>query len=144
MFALFLAGLVLVAIVEITVSVQIGQALGFANMLGLMVLVSAIGVWLARHEGFVTWRRINASAARGEVPGNELIDGFLILLGGLMLLTPGFVTDLIALSVLFPPTRALYRNVVRRRFRLVGIQATPGRSGRVGHSDKGRDDIIDV
>lgn len=141
MFALLVALFLLVPIIEITVLIQVGQEIGVLNTIGLMIIVSVVGAWLARHEGFVTWRRINEAAARGELPGNELIDGFLILLAGLLLLTPGFVTDLFALTVLFPPTRVAYRSVVRRRFDVrtvaFGGVAPPRRPND-------RDDVIDV
>lgn len=116
MFAVLVALFVLVPLIEITVLIQVGQAIGVFNTIGVMILVSAIGAWLARHEGFVTLRRIQQATARGQIPGNELIDGFLILVAGLLMLTPGFVTDAIALTVLFPPTRVVYRSIVRRRF----------------------------
>ncbi len=140
MFALLVALFLLVPIVEITVLIQVGQEIGALNTIGLMILVSVVGAWLARHEGFVTWRRIAESTARGQLPGNELIDGFLILVAGLLLLTPGFVTDLFALTVLFPPTRAAYRGILRRRFdvRTVAFGGVPPTHHR------NPDDVIDV
>jgi UPF0716 protein FxsA len=143
MFALLLALFLLVPIVEITVLIQVGQVIGGWNTIALMILVSVVGAWLARHEGFVTWRRINEAARRGQVPGNEMIDGLLILVAGLMLLTPGFVTDLVAITVLFPPTRVLYRSIVRRRFRFTTI-GFPGADGRGRRGPFDSDDVIDV
>jgi UPF0716 protein FxsA len=143
MFALLVALFILVPIVEITVIVMVADWIGGWNAIALMILVSAVGAWLARHEGFVTWRRIQESLARGDIPGTELVDGFLILVAGLLMLTPGFVTDLLALTVLFPPTRALFRAVLRRRFdvRTIALGAGfPRPGGRPG----GPDDVIDV
>ncbi|HEX6312456.1 MAG TPA: FxsA family protein, partial [Acidimicrobiia bacterium] len=67
-------------------------------------------------EGLGVWRRFNAQVAAGQVPGGEIIDGFLILVAGALLLTPGFITDAVGLLALFPPTRALLRRTLRRRF----------------------------
>lgn len=143
MFFVLVALFILVPIIEITVIVQVAGAIGGWNTIGLMIIVSVVGAWLARHEGFVTLRRIQAAAARGEIPGNELIDGGLILFAGLLMLTPGFVTDLVALTMLFPPTRLAYRAALRRRFRVqVYSLGGQGRSG--GFPRRGPDDIVDV
>lgn len=154
--ALLIALFILVPLIEITVLIQVGQAIGVFNTIGAMILVSVVGAWLARHEGFVTLQRIQQATARGQIPGNELIDGFLILVAGLLMLTPGFVTDAIALTVLFPPTRVVYRAILRRRFdvRSVGFSeftgfGDPGRGPRDPRSprhprDRGPDDVIDV
>lgn len=139
MFALLIALFILVPLIEITVLIQVADQIGGWNTIGLMILVSAVGAWLARHEGFVTLRRIQEASQRGEIPGNDLIDGGLILVAGLLMLTPGFVTDLLALSVLFPPTRLLYRSILRKRFKVQTISLRdPYRRPGSG------DDVIDV
>jgi UPF0716 protein FxsA len=140
MFLLLVALFIVVPIIEITVLIQVADAIGGWNTVGLMIVVSIVGAWLARHEGFVTLRKIQMASQRGEIPGNELIDGGLILFAGLLMLTPGFVTDLVALTVLFPPTRLLYRAIIRKRFRVQRISLGPTPTQRRGADD----DVIDV
>lgn len=103
-----------VPILEIWVIVQVGQSLGVLETLALMVVISFVGAWLARHEGFFVVRRIREQVSAGVLPGNELIDGALVLAGGLLLLTPGFVTDAVGILALFPPTRAMLRSMIKR------------------------------
>lgn len=103
-----------VPILEIFVIVQVGQALGILETLALMVVISFVGAWLARHEGFFVIQRIREQMSAGVLPGNELIDGALVLAGGLLLLTPGFVSDAVGIVALFPPTRAVLRSMIKR------------------------------
>jgi UPF0716 protein FxsA len=101
---------------EIYVLLQVGHAIGVLNTLGLLVLVSIVGAWLAKREGLGVIRRIQAAMEAGRVPGAELIDGFLILMAAALMLTPGFLTDIVAILLLLPPVRALVRRELRRRF----------------------------
>ena len=101
--------------VELYVIIQIGHALGALDTIAVMVIISLLGAWLARHEGFFVIRRIQDSLAMGRVPADEMLDGALVLAGGLLLLTPGFVTDAVGILLLFPPSRAVVRAYVRRR-----------------------------
>ncbi len=131
MFLLLMALFVLVPLIEITLLIKLADQFGTWNTIGLMLIVSAVGAALARHEGFAVARRIQAALQRGELPSKELIDGVLILAAGLLMLTPGFATDFLALTVLFPPTRMLYRAVLIRRFKVqtitrIGGQRSPG------------------
>ena len=101
---------------EIYVLLQVGHAIGVLNTLGLLVLVSIVGAWLAKREGLGVLRRMQAALEAGRVPGKELVDGFLILLAAALMLTPGFLTDVAAILLLLPPVRALVRRELRRRF----------------------------
>src|SRR4051812_30563398 len=105
----FLALIVVVVIVEIAVFVQVAHAIGVLSALGLLVLVSVVGAYLTKHEGFVVLRRLRAQLDAGRVPAAELVDGVLVLAAGVLLLVPGFVTAGLGLLLLFPPTRALFR-----------------------------------
>jgi UPF0716 protein FxsA len=107
---------VVVPIVEIYLLIQVGSVVGALNTIALLVLVSIIGAWLVRREGTGVWQRLQATLASGRVPGNELIDGLLIVLGGALMLTPGFLTDIAGLVLILPPSRALIRTLVRKRF----------------------------
>ena len=100
---------------EIYVLLQVGQAVGVVNTLALLVLISVVGAWLAKREGLGVLRRMQRSIDNGRVPGAELVDGFLILLAGALMLTPGFLTDILAILLLLPPVRAVVRRELRRR-----------------------------
>lgn len=104
-----------VPFVEIYVLLQVGQAIGVVNTLGLLILISVVGAWLAKREGLGVLRRMQRSIDAGRVPGAELVDGFLILLAGALMLTPGFITDILAILLLLPPVRAVVRRELRRR-----------------------------
>lgn len=146
---LILAVLVIVPIVEIEVFVAVAHAIGGWNALGLLILVSIVGVWLVRHEGFAMLGRIRQQLDRRHLPGDELVDGLLLLVAGVLMIVPGFVSDGIGILLLFPPTRALARGALKRRFRsrvevygVVPPRAAPRRvHGTWDHPD---DDVIDV
>ncbi len=156
MFLFFVALFILVPIVEITVLLQVSDLIGGWNAIGLIVAISFFGAWLMRHEGFIVMRKIREQTEQGNVPSNELIDGFLVLVGGLMMLTPGFVTDGLGLLLVFPLSRIAIRTLVRRRFvhRFDFVTRIPygqdlGRSGPGRNASRRRnsgndDDIIDL
>jgi UPF0716 protein FxsA len=100
---------------EIYVLLQVGHAIGVVNTLGLLILISVVGAWLAKREGLGVLRRMQRSIDAGRVPGTELVDGFLILFAGALMLTPGFLTDILAILLLLPPVRAVVRRELRRR-----------------------------
>jgi UPF0716 protein FxsA len=100
---------------EIYVLLQVGHAIGVLNTLALLVLVSIVGAWLANREGLGVIRRMQRAVEAGRVPGTELVDGFLILLAAALMLTPGFLTDIVAIFLLLPPVRAVVRRELRRR-----------------------------
>jgi len=101
---------------ELYVLIQVGHVIGVFNTLGLLLLVSIVGAWLAKREGLGVIRRMQAALEAGRVPGTELVDGFLILLAAALMLTPGFLTDIVAIFLLLPPVRAAVRRALRRRF----------------------------
>jgi UPF0716 protein FxsA len=114
--ALLVLLFLVVPIVELYVIIQVGQEIGALNTIALLLVISVVGAWLAKREGLGVWRRLNAQMAAGQVPAAEVIDGFLILFAAALLLTPGFLTDVLAILLLIPPTRALVRRTLRRRF----------------------------
>lgn len=119
---LFLA----VPFVELYVIIQVGHAIGALNTIALLVLVSAAGAWLVKREGTGVLRRAQAKVNAGAVPGKELVDGVLILLAGALLLTPGFLSDVVGILLLLPPVRAAMRastiRAMRRRSGVVEIR----------------------
>ena len=105
----------LVPLAELFVIIQVGQAVGALNTIGLLILISAVGAWLVKREGMGVWRRFQRQVQSGVVPGNEIADGVMILFAGALLMTPGFLSDLTAIALLLPPVRAVVRTAVARR-----------------------------
>ena len=132
--ALLVAALVIVPIVEIWVLLQVGQLLGVLQTVVLLVVMSLLGAYLLRREGARTWRAFRTALSSGRLPAAEVADGALVILGGALLLTPGFATDLLGLALLLPPTRAVVRRVLVKRFieRAVVRVARPPRPGGAG------------
>lgn len=113
-----LLAFIIVPIVEIGVFIEIGGALGLWNTLGLVFLTAAAGTWLLRAQGISTLRRAQESFARQVFPMAELFDGLCLLIAGVLLLTPGFVTDGVGLALFIPWLRAAIRRAALRH--LVG------------------------
>jgi UPF0716 protein FxsA len=111
---LLLAVFILVPIAELYVIIQIGGAIGIIPTLFLLVLDSILGTILLRTQGRSAWVAFNRALSENRVPAKEIIDGVLIILGGTLLLTPGFLTDIVGLVLLIPPTRAIVRAFARR------------------------------
>jgi UPF0716 protein FxsA len=116
-----------VPIAELAVIIQVGQAIGVWWTIGLLVLDSILGSLLMRHQGRTAWRRFNEAMQVGRVPAREVLDGALVIFGGALLLTPGFLTDILGLILLLPPTRALVRKVLVARLahRMVASATRP-------------------
>ena len=108
-------------IAELYTIIQMSGAIGFFNTLGLMIAVGFIGSWLVKREGLRVWRRFNEAVAQGKIPTKEMIDGVLILGAGALLLTPGFLSDVFGLLMLFPVTRAFFRAYLMRRAKKGGM-----------------------
>jgi UPF0716 protein FxsA len=113
--AFFVALAIVVGVVEISVFVQVGQWIGFLNTVGLLLVVSLLGVWLVKRQGLGVMARIREQRSAGRIPTTEAFDGALILVAGVLLVIPGFVTDAFGLLLLFPPIRAVVRRFVSRR-----------------------------
>lgn len=121
-----------VPFVELFLLIQVGQVVGVWWTILLVLAISVLGSWLVRREGWAAWRRITTRVQTGEVPGDELVDGGLILFAGALLLTPGFVTDVAALFLLLPPTRAVVRRVALKRLVAKATMARHGPGGPTG------------
>jgi UPF0716 protein FxsA len=118
---------IVVPIAELAVVIQVGQTIGVWWTVAILVLDSIVGSVLMRAQGRTAWRRFNDAIAAGKVPAREVLDGALVIFGGLLLLTPGFITDFLGLLLLIPPTRALVRAVLARRLthRMVASMSRP-------------------
>ena len=123
--ALLVVALVVVPVVELYVLIQTGQAIGVGPTLVLLVVMSVVGAYLLRREGAKTWNAFRGALAAGRLPAKEVADGGLVLLGGALLLTPGFATDVFGLLCVLPPSRAVLRRMltglVARRLGLGGV-----------------------
>ena len=106
---------VVVPIVELFVILQVGEAIGAWWTIALLVADSVLGSVLMRAQGRAVWRRFGEAVRAGRPPAAEVADGALVLFGGALLLTPGFLTDVVGLLLLIPPTRAVIRRQVVRR-----------------------------
>ncbi len=126
----FLA-LLLVPIIEIAAIVAVGRVIGGWPTFALLVLESLFGAWLVRREGVRTWRALNTALQTGRMPSRELADAALVLIGGALLLTPGFVTDIVGFVFILPFTRPLTRGILERavRARLLATPPGPGAGG---------------
>jgi UPF0716 protein FxsA len=115
---------ILVPIAELYVIIKVGEAIGLVPTLLLLLADALLGSILLRYQGRAAWVRFNRALAEGRVPHKEVFDGVLVIMGGALLLTPGFLTDILGLILLIPPTRALVRAMsarfVRRRLALGG------------------------
>ena len=105
----------LVPVAELYVIYKVGDAIGVWQTFLLLALDSVLGSLLLRAQGRSVWRRFNETMAAGRVPHRELIDGVLVIFGGAFLITPCFLTDIVGLVLLIPPTRAVVRRLVARR-----------------------------
>ena len=109
---LFLA-FTLIPVIEIYLLVEIGAKVGSINAIMLVILSGIAGAYLARLQGLKTMIKIRSSLEQGIMPAEELIDGGIILGAGVVLLTPGFITDIVGLLLLFPPTRHYFKIYLR-------------------------------
>lgn len=132
--ALFLG----VPLLEIFVLVQVGQVIGAWWTILLLVLASVVGAWLIRREGARAWRALGEALGSGRMPARELADGMLILVGGTLMLTPGFVSDVAGILLILPVTRPVARRAVTRLVAARLAVRPPGRGGP-GRGASGRD-----
>lgn len=140
---ILLIAFVVVPLVEIAVIIQVGQVIGGWWTLLLLIVDSVIGAWLVKREGLRAWRALAEALNSIRMPADELADGALILVGGTLLLTPGFVTDAVGFALVLPVTRPIARRLLRtvlaRRLVVVG-GPMPGRAGGGDRSAGGRSD----
>ena len=106
---------VIVPLVELALLIKVGEVVGFWPTIGLVVFTGAAGAWLARLEGLRTMFKLRDDLAHGRLPGQAIMDGMAVLLGGALLLTPGIVTDVVGFSLLLPQTRRGIQRWARAR-----------------------------
>jgi UPF0716 protein FxsA len=106
---------ILVPIAELYVIIQVGEAIGIWLTIALLIADSVLGSMLMRSQGRQAWRRFQDAMRSGRVPAREVLDGALVIFGGAFLLTPGFISDVLGVLLLLPPSRAAIRRVLVRR-----------------------------
>lgn len=111
-----------VPFVEIYLLLKIGGIVGIFPTVLLVVFTAVLGAWLLRQQGFATWQRFQASLAKGEIPAYEMIEGPILLVGGALLLTPGFFTDALGFACLIPQIRQKFAKYVIEN-QLINMQA---------------------
>src|SRR4051794_21671243 len=117
---------IVIPIAELALLIQVGQLIGVWWTIGLLIADAVLGSMLLRAQGRAAWRRFNEALAEGRVPHREVIDGVLVIFGGVLLLTPGFITDIFGALFLFPPTRVLMRRLLVRRGAMKLVGSFPG------------------
>jgi UPF0716 protein FxsA len=130
--ALVVIALIAIPLLELWVILEVADLIGGLATIALLIGVSVAGAWLLKREGAATWRRLQEARRRGEFPTTELADAALLVLGGALLLTPGFVTDVFGLLLLFPGSRIVIKGGMRR---LLGVWFF-GRLGYAGAAGK--------
>lgn len=114
---LLIAAFVAVPILELYLILQVGDLIGAGPTIVLLIADSLLGGWLLRKQGQAVWRRFLETTSAGRMPHREAIDGGFVIVGAVLLVTPGFLTDAVGLAFLVPPTRALMRGYLLRRLR---------------------------
>jgi UPF0716 protein FxsA len=137
-FRMLLALFLIVPIIEIYLLIKVGGLIGAIPTVFLVVFTAVLGALLVRQQGFATLARVQESMARGELPALQLLEGVLVLFGGVLLLTPGFLTDVIGFMLLVPRLRqGLIRWAINR-----GVLDVAGASGS-GHDNHHRPRTIE-
>ncbi len=142
--------LLIVPIVEVMALIGVGKVIGGWPTFFLLVAMSAFGAWLIGHEGSRAWRALSDALRSGRMPARELADGMLVLVGGTLLLAPGFLTDLVGFFLILPTTRPLARRaleaiVSRRLLAEVTVVGNPWVGGGAGPGSRrtSGDDVIE-
>jgi len=125
----------IVPLLELSLLLRIGSWLGAGPTLGLVLGTGFVGAWLARREGLRAWSAVQDQLVRGQVPGRELLDAVLVLLAGVVLITPGILTDAVGFTLMTRPGRHWVANRIRKRLETsidsaqLGDEANPEEPG---------------
>lgn len=115
LFKLFL-GFTLIPMIELYLLIQVGSVIGAFNTIVLVIISGFLGAWLARMEGMNTLMRVRTNMQQGVMPTEDLLDALIIFLAGVVLITPGLLTDAMGLLLLWPVTRNRFKQFLRRKF----------------------------
>ncbi|MBJ7458191.1 MAG: FxsA family protein [Thermoleophilaceae bacterium] len=109
---LFVILFIAVPVIELWLILQVGELIGVMPTILLLLLDSLLGAWLVKSQGGAVWRNFRMTVDAGKIPANEAVDGFLVIMGGTLLLVPGFMSDIVGILLIAPPSRAFLRNRV--------------------------------
>lgn len=115
LFKLFLC-FTLIPVIELYLLIKVGTVIGGFNTILLVLLTGFIGAWLARLEGMNTMLKLRTNLQQGLMPAEELLDAVIIFVAGVLLITPGLVTDCFGLLLLWPVTRNKFKQMLRKKF----------------------------
>src|SRR3954470_14025322 len=135
---------IVVPIAELALLIQVGELIGVWWTIALLIADAMLGSWLLRSQGRLAWRRFNTALVEGRVPHREVIDGVLVIFGGVLLLTPGFITDIFGLMFLIPPTRVIMRRLLVRRGALKLMGSMPGTASPNGRPHDIEGSAVDI
>jgi UPF0716 protein FxsA len=138
--------LLVVPLLEVLVIIAVGQAIGGWPTFGLLLAESAFGAWLVRHEGGRAWSALQEALTTGRMPSRQLADAALVLVGGVLLLAPGFLTDIVGFFLVIPFTRPLARGVLETvvaRQLLAGVYAAGPFGAGSAPGARAADDVIE-
>jgi len=117
--------MVTVPVLDLLILLRVGAFLGFINTVAVIIITAALGATLAKQQGLQTIANIKRSMNQGEIPTTSLVDGLLILIAGVVLMTPGLLTDAFGFFLLIPPCRALLRSYAVKAFKNNIVMVTP-------------------
>lgn len=106
----------IIPVIELYLLIEIGTAIGGLNTILLVIATGFAGAWLARMEGMHIMLKVRANLQQGIMPAEELIDALIVFVAGIVLITPGFITDCFGLLLLWPVTRKKFKQILRRKF----------------------------
>ncbi len=106
-----------IPLLELMILIELGSEIGFWPTIFLVIVTGFLGASLARSQGMWIWMEIQHELQQGNMPADKLVDGLLILVGGIVLLTPGLLTDIFGFMLLIPVTRKLFKTAISRKFR---------------------------
>ena len=115
MFTRLLLLFTLIPLAELYILIEIGSRFGALTTIVIIIGTGILGAYLAKQQGFQVWLKIQGEIGQGKFPANELLDGLLLLIAGVVLLTPGLLTDLMGFIILFPVTRQHIREWVKKK-----------------------------
>ena len=116
----------LIPLIEIYILIQVGSVIGAALTIFSVVFTAVLGAYLIRRQGFKTFSRFQGKLQTGEIPAEEIVDGFCLLIAGAFLMTPGFFTDAMGFALLIPPLRALIYKRISNSARVHVMAGQPG------------------
>ena len=134
MFARLLVLFIAIPLIELALLIQIGEWAGIGPTVALVIVTGILGAHLARQQGFKVWAKIQRELQSGKIPASDLVDGLLILIGGIVLLTPGLLTDLCGFALMVPAVRRFLKSRLNRRFQIMSTK----------HRARPEEDVIDV